>query len=48
MFLDIRTKIIAFFDVIRLHHVSRSLKEENRNSGLRENPVTVSLFPSQT
>jgi hypothetical protein len=28
--------------------MSRSLKEENRNSGLRENPVAVSFFPSQT
>jgi hypothetical protein len=30
MFLDIRTKIIAFFDVIKLHRVSRSLKEETQ------------------
>jgi hypothetical protein len=48
MFLDRGEKSIAFFDVIRLHHTTRSLEEENLNNGFRENPFAVSLFPSQT
>jgi hypothetical protein len=33
-----------FFDFIRLHHISQSLKEENRNTGFRENLLAVQLF----